>query len=260
MTSQRASQARATVTSAASRETVCGIVPPAADGRWNPLGHNRVVEITEDAIRNAGFGIVKSRFQLSHEGHRMFGSYHLDRLFGPKEGARLVVGCRNSTDKEFAMAFAAGESILVCSNGCFYGDMVVSRKHTGDCDAEFADRIADRIKHLPQVVADATERIDFLRHAEVNLAQVHDFICRGVKSNVFAASEAFKVLGEYEKPTFKEQGTGTLWGLHNAATHIFKTRAERNPLDFQQRTVRLQSLLLPASLREKHSRQFDLAT
>lgn len=242
-----------------TRESVCAVVPPAPEGMWNPLGHNRVLEITEEAIRNAGFTPTGANYQLSHGNHRMFATYHLDRLFGPKEGARLVVGCRNSTDKEFAMAFAAGESILVCSNGCFFGDMVVSRKHTGDCDTEFASRIADRIKSLPQVVADATERIDFLRNEKVSTAKVHDLICRGVKEDVFAPSEAFKILGEYEEPSFKEQGTGTLWGLHNAATHVFKVRAERNPLDFQNRTVRLQTLLLPKDLRAKHARQFDTA-
>jgi len=257
---QQASQARATATITASRETVCSVVPPSPEGRWNPIGHSRVIEITEDAIRNAGFGVVKSDFQMSHEGHRMFGSYHLDRLFGPQEGARLVVGCRNSTDKEFAMAFAAGESVLVCSNGCFFGDMVVSRKHTLNCDADFASQIADRIKHLPQVVADATERIDFLRNERVSEARTHDLACRGVKEGVFIAAEAFKILDEFENPSFEDQGSGTLWGLHNAATHVFKKRAERNPIDFQQRTVKLQKLLLPASLREKHSKQFDLAT
>lgn len=242
-----------------NREAVCKIEAPKPDGIWNPLPHKRVLEITEDAIRSAGFAVTGSNYQVSHGGHRMFGNYFLDRVFGPNDGARLMVGCRNSTDKEFAMAFAAGESILVCSNGCFFGDLVVSRKHTGDCDREFASRIAERIATLPQVVADATERIEYLRNERVNESKVHDLICRGVKADVFAPSEAFKVLDEYDNPSFEDQGTGTLWGVHNAATHVFKTRAERNPLDFQQRTVRLQGLLLPEDLRAKAQRQFDVA-
>ena len=258
--SERASRTAASTTAVATRDEVFSIIPPEAEGRWNPVGHNRIVEITENAINDAGFGVVESRFQVSHDGNRMFGTYHLDRLFGPNDGARLTVGCRNSTDKAFAMAFAAGETILICSNGCFFGDMVVSRKHLGDdCDSEFADRIADRIKALPQVVNDATERIDFLRSRKITSANVDHLVCRGVRENVFGRNEAFNVLDEYHAPSFDDQGKGTLWGLHSAATHVFKARAERNPRDFQDRTVRLQNLLLPSDLRAKFAKQFEAA-
>lgn len=240
---------------AASRELIQMVPAPAGEGRWVPLSHDRVATITEEAIAAAGFTVEGSSFSLTHSDHRMFGTYRLASELAP--GVRLQIGCRNSTDKEFAMAFCAGESVMVCSNGCMWADLVVSRKHTTNCEAEFISRIAERMATFPQVVTVAQQRLDYLRTRTVTMGQIHDVVCRGVKADVFAPSEAFKVIEEYEHPSFEEQGGGTLWGLHNAATHVFKTREGRNPLDWQTRCAKLQQLLLPEGIRAQMTATTD---
>ena len=105
------------------------IEAPQPQGRWYPISHGRVLDVTVQALANTGFEVEKTQLALSPDSAKFFGT--LDLRSDVCEGVRLAVGVRNSIDKSFPIGFCCGERCLVCDNMAFASEIEVLRVEGG---------------------------------------------------------------------------------------------------------------------------------
>ena len=82
------------------------IAAPPSTKTWFPVPHGEVINTVEGRLKDAGFGIAKARYALSHENHRLFATLDLESSLA--EGVVLAVGVRNSTDRTFPIGWCCG--------------------------------------------------------------------------------------------------------------------------------------------------------
>jgi hypothetical protein len=104
-----------------------------ATATWNPVHHSLIIDELEAACLSVGLDIVTRRYEASEDGRDLFATWRLpvnreDGVVGHRDAP--TIGWRNSMKKRFALGFAAGNHVLVCSNMCIWGDFVEHRKHT----------------------------------------------------------------------------------------------------------------------------------
>ena len=117
-------------------ESIVRMVPePRFTKSWHPVGHFKVIDSLELAVKNAGMEIVKRQYSLHDKGMNMFGTWHLDQSSNTN-GSNWMIGLRNSMSKSFAIGICAGTNIMVCSNMMFSGEFIEFRRHTSGVDLE----------------------------------------------------------------------------------------------------------------------------
>ena len=132
-----------------SRDDVYGTPTPERTQTWVPVPHHRLLELVESTIGGHGF-------QIQNQAHALWG----DRYFGlmgltnghAASDYDLVLGLRNSHDKTFPASLALGSQVLVCDNLSFFGEVVLTRRHT-----RFIER------DLPGIVAQAVGKLTDMR-------------------------------------------------------------------------------------------------
>jgi hypothetical protein len=161
------------------------------------------------------FGVLRLGTVLSNGGH-------------PDGGVVVALGMRNSVDKSMRAGVCIGESVTVCDNMDFLGDIVVFHKHTPRIHTELPYRIADAFKSIPRYVEQRGESIDRLRRTTITDAQAHDTIIRSLDAGAIGLRELPKVLSQWRSDQTAERfGDHTAWALLNVCTEVKKDRFER---------------------------------
>jgi hypothetical protein len=130
-----------------SPDELAAVKPPPSEGRWHPVAHHRVLAVVTQTLIEAGYAVERTRLGVSPDGHRFFGT--LDLTAEVVHGVQLAVGIRNSTDRQIALGFCAGNRVVVCSNMAFRSDLLVKRKHTINGERNFVSAIAGRSVRSP---------------------------------------------------------------------------------------------------------------
>lgn len=113
------------------------VVP--ATKTWNPVHHSTVIEQLDAACQERGIDVIRRSYQASEDGRDLFATWRLPMNFGSSGAGHRdapIIGWRNSMKKRFALGFAAGHNVMVCSNMCIWGDFVEHRKHTSGLTVE----------------------------------------------------------------------------------------------------------------------------
>jgi len=113
-----------------SRDDIVNAPTPQRTRTWVPVPHHRLLDLVETTIDGQGY-------RVTSQTHGLWGD-HGDRYFGLMELANgyaeddygLVLGLRNSHDKSFPASLALGSQVLVCDNLSFFGEVVLTRRHT----------------------------------------------------------------------------------------------------------------------------------
>lgn len=117
----------------ASRGTVMAVPEVPWTDTWHPVSHKMVIDGLSVALVETGIGLCNEKYELSANGHDMFGTWTLEH---GTLGRKWAIGIRNSTQKHFSLGIAAGFSVMVCSNMMISGDYITFRKHTKGLDHE----------------------------------------------------------------------------------------------------------------------------
>lgn len=210
---------------------------PEATNTWQPIPHIRVRDSLIDALSARSMDALTETVELTHEGSRAFGTFELE---GPS-GYHTLAGWRNSHDKSLSRGFAVGDKLIVCSNGCFFGDSVVRRKHIPgnqlsiNFDAQHAAEIVDSSREV-------TECRDAVYNCTLYNTRADHLIMEMLRQGVLVGRDILPVAKEYGSPSFEYgRNTKTVWGLQQAATHILKRVT--SPTLFNARTRGLINLL-----------------
>lgn len=206
-----------------SRDDVYGTPTPERTQTWVPVPHHRLLELVESTIGGHGF-------QIQNQAHALWG----DRYFGlmgltnghAASDYDLVLGLRNSHDKTFPASLALGSQVLVCDNLSFFGEVVLTRRHTRFIERDLPGIVAQAVGKLTDMRIGQDQRIAAYKETRITDRTAHDLMVRAVDTRVVPVTKLPLVLSEWRTPShpeFTEQGR-SVWRLQNAFTESFKSR------------------------------------
>ena len=133
-----------------TRDEIVDAPTPERTNTWVPVAHNRLLELAQSTIEAQGYSVTNEAHGLWGDGARYFG---LMELVGgdTNDDYSLVLGLRNSHDKTFPASLALGSQVLVCDNLSFFGEVVLTRRHTRFIERDLPDFVAafGRLQSLP---------------------------------------------------------------------------------------------------------------
>lgn len=215
---------------------------------FKPLPHGVVIDAVGDALKAAGLEIARDdngqpqrRFTIVDNGAKMFGTLPLTHRIDGE--SRLMVGFANSWNKTLALRVGFGSEVFVCSNGAFFAEKVIGRKHTAKILADLPSLIAKALEQTKTFIDEQTRFFERLRNVNLNDRDANDFIVRAsLDHDCVTAGEIADVVGEWRKPRFAEFEPRNAWSLHNAFTEVGKRIQSKNGNLHAERMVRLSGL------------------
>jgi hypothetical protein len=225
-----------------SAEALASVKTPDATDSFVPIPHHTLVELTREAIKNAGLEIVEEEHALARMGQRYFGAFALTGKEISGDDRQVVLAIRNSHDKAFAAAVCIGNRVLCCENLCFASDIKLARRHTLNILSDLPRVLADAVGRCVSHWNDMSTRIEKYKETIVSSAQAENLIVRLVDVKAVPARDIYNVIQEFRKPSHEEFNGGSLWTLYNAVTEILKG-SDLSKLPF--RTMTCQSILDP---------------
>lgn len=212
---------------------------------FKPLTHAQALDAVETAISNAGYTIAdRSRrtYTVVDKGARMAATLPLDCAIDDE--SRIMLGIVNSWNKQVSLRIGIGSQVFVCTNGCFFAEKVVGRKHTPTILDDLPRLAALAIDDLESFRVSQGRFFQSLRDVELTDKDTYHLTGRMAReAGVITPGEIINVLDEWHKPSHEEFAPRTAWSLHNAVTEVSKRIENRNGAKFIERTQLLSSFL-----------------
>ncbi len=209
-----------------TRDEIVDAPTPERTKTWVPVPHHRLLELAQITIEGHGYSVT-------NQAHGLWGN--ADRYFGLMELAseneaddyRLVLGLRNSHDKTFPASLALGSQVLVCDNLSFFGEVVLTRRHTRFIERDLPGIVTHAVGRLSEMRTQQADQIDAYKQTRIRDRTAHDLMVRAVDTRVIPVTQLPLVLKEWREPShaeFTENGR-SVWRLFNAVTESFKSRS-----------------------------------
>jgi hypothetical protein len=219
-----------------------------ATDTWRPLPHGQLLDIVDDALKVAGLEIARDdkgnslrQFTLVDKGAKMFATLPLTSRITDEVG--LMLGLANSWNRTLAARIGFGSRVFVCSNGAFFAEKVLGRKHTTNILNDLPRLIAAALEQTKTYADQQRGFFERLKEIEMSEKDVNDFVVRSaLDHDAITVGEIGDVVAEYRKPRFAEFESRTAWSLHNAYTEVGKRIQQKNGNLHSERMVRLSGL------------------
>lgn len=223
-----------------SREAVEAVAAPMGTDTHFPVKHSDMLETVEKTLADAGFGIVKQSFALSHDDQCFFGT--MDLTSPVADGVCLALGIRNSNNKQFPQGMTAGSRVFVCDNLAFRSDIYVAKKHTRNGRARFDDGIRTAIAGLSQFADVEADRIKHYQACELSETEAAACILTAYEQDIVSSRLLPEAIAEWRKPSKDDFIPRTAWSLFNGFTWVLKQR-QKKPAEFIAKTMKLYGLV-----------------
>jgi len=220
-----------------TRDDVLNVITPEATKTHFPVPHSKLLESIERVLQTeSGYQITKTTHALSHEGKRYFGLLEVQAPNGGYADRTLMVGCRNSHDRSFAIDFTLGSRVFVCDNLSFSGEVKLDghvdrpgyipntsrRKHTRHAINDLSRMVSATVGRLGDHRKKQDLRIAAYKTAELNDKDTHDLVIKAVECKAIPGQQIMAVLEQWRKPAYEEFEPRTMWSLFNGFTHVYK--------------------------------------
>ena len=181
------------------------IPTPHATDTWQPMPHSRVMQTViehADARNLAIDEIHYSLVDVKSDGvvqpyPDMFATMYMESDNGVY---RNMLGIRNSHNKRFGASACSGSSVMVCSNGCFSGDHIISSKHTKNVHESFNNRVSDMLDSVIDTWIKNEHRYNGYRATDLSDSDFAELLGNAIIHNAINPSKALKVYQEYVEP------------------------------------------------------------
>lgn len=234
-----------------SREELNAFSVPLPMGRCHAIvPHGELVNTVEGNLASAGFIIRDSQFCVQRGHNQMFSVFTLASPVSKNDV--LAVGLRSSYDQSLKLSLCAGVRTLVCSNLCFNGSLInVHRKHSVGVvqRGTFYHEVQAAIQlQLPAFKEAQETRIKALSEAGLSESQAFALIVTAVRKGVINSKYVLDVSNEFVRPShdYGDLATPSMYTLMQAFTTALGKSAERNPIEYANKTMKLARLLSPA--------------
>ena len=198
---------------------------PAPTETWCPVPHNRLLDEVERHLVQTGLRVTGEAHAITERdgGLRYFGLLAVETVDAENKGYSWVLGMRNSHDKTFPAALAAGNQVFVCDNLSFNGEIKLARRHTRFIERDLPQVVSRVVGQLTERWASLETRIDGYKERELTDTEAHDLTIKLLDARALNATDVPHVLKEYRAPSHPEFCVSrNAWRLFNAVTENAK--------------------------------------
>jgi hypothetical protein len=221
--------------------------------RFVPVPHGTILDITNAAMKDAGFTVAKDekgelrrKFTLSGNKNRKESqarmTCHMALDTPIDDDVALMIGFTNSWDKFSAVKMGIGSEVFICSNGCVFAERSVSRKHTTNIMRDLPNQFKIAFAEVSANRDYLTAFYENLRGAQINDKDAAWLAIQAVKDEAITANQIMDTMDQWHSPKHEEFAPRTAWSLHNAFTEVLKGTRATNANTFNGRSVGLSSL------------------
>lgn len=232
---------------------------------WHPVHHAEVIETVDKALEERNLPVNNMSIEVTKGGKDMFANYYLPTDFHKTDGHadQIVIGIRNSMAKRFALGCVGGNSVMNCSNMCFWGDWEEHRRHTNGLTEVVI------YEFLRRAIEGSITRSDTFRdwfkglanHAltlEARKVLTYDAIEKGV----LAPSQWNKFHDAYaeELKSNRDGSVENLAHFHGAATRVMREGSLPTVMDRSRRlNTMIEAKLAPVEFADEYGAAWNAA-
>jgi hypothetical protein len=216
-----------------------------ATDSFKPLPHGEVLTLVEGALNLAGLQIARDDsgqtrkcFTVVDKGAKMFATLPLTNRID--EFSQLQIGIANSWNKTLSLRIGFGSRVFVCSNGSFFAEKIIGRKHTANIIADLPGLMLKALEQSKTYLEQQTRFFARLRDVSITDREANDIIVRSAADHeCITGGEIIDVVGEWRKPRYEDFAPRNAWSLHNAYTEVHKRVQNINGNLAAERSVRM---------------------
>jgi hypothetical protein len=192
--------------------------------RWKGVQHGQLATAIVKQAQAHDIEITKEQWYCNPDRTDLYGAIDLtpasvgQSLDGIGQGASFSLGVRHSNLGKYAVSFAVGARISVCSNGLFSGEFILKHRHTLDLDLN--DLVSQGIKRYIEESANVAGFITDLQDITLTDGEACSLILRSKDFISFRYLE--DVHKNWVEPPHQEFEPRTAWSLYNAYSETMK--------------------------------------
>lgn len=201
-------------------------VPDRKDTKtWKGVGHGVLADKVVERVEAQGMEISAENWYVNPKGSILWGAVDIiPGVASPEleigQEANFSLGIRHGNDGEYAVSFAVGARIAICSNGMFHGDFVSKKRHTQTLDLE---EIIDNalVKYIEECES-LENLINGWRDCEVDDKDASLLMFEAHRRGYVNFRYLEDVFRNWSEPIHDEFQERTAWSLYNAFTEMAK--------------------------------------
>lgn len=205
-----------------TKELLLQVVPPQSTRTYKSITHQELIDLTLNAIDNAGFKLDKEMYSVARDGDVATGRFSISNV-ADKE-MQLQIGWQNSYDKSVSLKFAIGTRIIVCENGCVSGNYgSFKRKHAGEVQTFAPQAIREYIANAGEAFINLQKERDSMKQIMLTNRTKAELIGRMIiDDKIISATQLSIIAKELSAPTHNYNSPDSLWELYNYTTFAMK--------------------------------------
>lgn len=226
---------------------------------YQPVSNKELLDMLEKVATGFGLTLKNPQFGLARKGQRMFGVYEVEGQKCLSGKVNLMLGIRNSGDRQLSAGICFGSKVFVCSNLCFTGyageDGVVGRvshKHTINVMETLHERLCNALSQFEKYRNFQNKFYRGLKKTSISDNDAFAIIVKAVMADAIPNKDVVHMAHSW-LDSGKKDGEGTdgwypdfidrnAWSLFNNFTHRHKIYQERNPVVANQRSIALTTM------------------
>ena len=202
---------------------------PDPEGIWHPLDHTTIFQTMMDALTTSKYQVMQSVHALSANGANYFGLAQVNADFLDTEEYGLVVGFRNSHNKQFSASMVAGAQVFVCDNLSFSGEVSFKHKHTTNVLDKLPELFMMGVGQLNTLYLNQERRYSAYKQHEFDPHKAEELIVNMYRQKIFNSRELGHMIDVYDNPSYDEYGKNTAWTMFNAGTEVVRGKLGKLP-------------------------------
>ena len=198
---------------------------PEQTDHYMPVSHLKVLTLLREQVAVNGLDIVQEIHSLARNGQRYFGmmQVHSANFDNPEMG--FVIAVRNSYDKSLPASIACGNSVFLCDNLLFNGEVVLGRRHTLNVMNDLPNLIARGVSTIADRWVVQEDRFNAYKATPFGDRMADAFIVSMFReSGILKKTQIADVLDAWYEPPHAEFEARTAYSLHNAFSEAWKSQ------------------------------------
>ena len=218
-------------TSFISEETLYNISPPQRTESYTPIDNRKIVDLRRELHKYP---------EISNK--QVIGQFN---IVSNNNDLGFMVAYRNSSDKSKSFGLALGAVVWICENGMISGEIVTTRKHTGDADQEMSYKIIEGFSMMEDNFNDLIEAKKVLESVNIDHKVASELVGRMFMQHEIINTMQLNLLKkECEESqifqTVYEPGFSA-WDLYNNTTHVLK---QSHPGNYISNHIKLHEFMM----------------
>ena len=195
--------------------------------RHQPVSFLKYAEEVAHSLIDHGYSIMGEEYVLTSDSQTFFGVMQVQSFEWQSYDFKVSLGLRGSHNQKISRGICIGESIIVCSNLCFDGDLGNWKtKQTTNGYGRMRSMIDDAIAELPDRVRSRSITFERLKDQRISDRYGDAKLVDIYRAGGLSGNELPRAINEFHEPSF-DHGEPTLWRLFNAATQALKPTGSR---------------------------------